>query len=395
VTTYTATSTSELPGGSVPLEHIVCTEQLWLRPRREPDYQSESRALSRLSLALAASPTSILQSLADTLLDVFKADSAGVSLLTEDEESFHWPAIAGDWKPHLGGGTPRNFGPCGDVLDRNAPMLFSHWEKRYPYLLEATPLAEEGLLVPFYVNGKGVGTIWAISHGHARRFDAEDLRQLESLARFASAAYQVVQINSDLDQQKRTEQHHRLLIDELNHRVKNTLALVQSFAIHTFEPSPERDTFEGRIMAVARSHDLLSQATWKAIPLRELLKIKLDPYKNGSSYELQGPAVELRPKAGLALGLAFHELSTNAAKYGALSGRGGIVRVSWALHGSGERRRLSVIWKEERGPRIDARPKKGFGLRLIERSLSLELDGHAAFRFEPDGFVCDFEVPLD
>jgi two-component sensor histidine kinase len=380
-------------GVSVPLDAIVCTQQLWLRPRRLPDYETESRAFSRLAAALASSPTTILQALADAILDVFKADSAGVSLLTPDEKNFHWPAIAGCWKPHLGGGTPRNFGPCGDVLDQNAPILFSHWEKRYPYLLETMPLAEEGLLVPFYKHAKPIGTIWAISHGQ-RKFDAEDLRQLETIARFASAAYQVLQISADLDEQKRTEQHHRLLIDELNHRVKNTLALVQSFAIHTFRASPERDKFEGRIMAVARSHDLLSQATWKSISLRDLLRIKLDPYKNGSTYELEGPAVELRPKTALALGLAFHELSTNAAKYGALSGHAGLIRVSWSVRGENEQRQLSVCWKEEGGPEVKPVRKRGFGLRLIERSLSLELNGQVRFRFEPPGLLCELEIPL-
>jgi len=177
-----------------PLEAIQCTERLALRPKRAPDYEAENRALTGLVQALADSPSTILQKLADVLLEVFRADSAGISLLTEDRKSFYWPAIAGAWQPHVGGGTPRDFGPCGDVLDRNAPLLFTHWERRYPYLLEAVPLAEEGLLVPIYVRGKTVGTLWAIAHDHRRQFDSEDLRQLESFARFASAAYQAVQI---------------------------------------------------------------------------------------------------------------------------------------------------------------------------------------------------------
>jgi PAS domain S-box-containing protein len=122
-----------------------------------------------------------------------------MSLLAEDGRSFRWAAIAGEWSPHLGGGTPRDFGPCGDVLDHDRPLLFKHWERRYPYLSEATPLAEEGLLVPFYVGGKAAGTIWTIAHSHHRKFDSEDLRQLESMGRFASAAYQVVQL---LDEQE-------------------------------------------------------------------------------------------------------------------------------------------------------------------------------------------------
>jgi len=180
--------------GLVPLAAVLCTEELWRRPRRPPDFETENRALGKLADALARSPQTILQTLADTLLEVFKADSAGMSLLTEDGRNFYWGAIAGAWSPHLGGGTPRDFGPCGDVLDCNRPLLFTHWERRYPYLTEATPLAEEGLLVPFHVAGKAVGTIWTIAHGDYRKFDAEDLRQLESIGRFASAAYQTVQL---------------------------------------------------------------------------------------------------------------------------------------------------------------------------------------------------------
>lgn len=181
------------PAGAAPLSSILLTEELQRRPSRAPEHARENSALVSLVSALADSPGSILQTLADKVLEVLQADSAGLSLLTKDEARFYWAAIAGAWGPHLGGGTPRTFGPCGDVLDRNAPMLFTHWERRYPYLGSALPLADEGLLVPFHVNGKAVGTIWAIAHDTRRRFDAEDLRLLESLGRFASAAYQAVE----------------------------------------------------------------------------------------------------------------------------------------------------------------------------------------------------------
>jgi GAF domain-containing protein len=123
----------------------------------------ENSALVALTSALADSPQTILQTLADKVLEVLQADSAGLSLLTKDGKRFYWAAIAGAWQPHIGGGTPRDFGPCGDVLDHNRSMLFTHWERRYPYLSTAIPLADEGLLVPFHVNGKAVGTIWAIA----------------------------------------------------------------------------------------------------------------------------------------------------------------------------------------------------------------------------------------
>lgn len=175
----------------VALESILYTDELDRRPSRPPDYEKENRALIALVQALADSPGDILQILADTILATLDCGSAGISLLTRDGGTrFYWPAIAGVWKPHIGGGTPRDFGPCGDVLDSNKPLLFKHVERRYTYFAPVQPAVEEALLVPFYVAGKAVGTIWAIAHDDRRRFDAEDKRQLETLARFASAAYQ-------------------------------------------------------------------------------------------------------------------------------------------------------------------------------------------------------------
>jgi len=176
----------------VPLESILLTEQLHRRPSRSPDREAENQALAALAQALADSPEIIFQVLTDTARELLHIGSAGISLLTKDGKRFCWAAITGEWSAHVGGGTPRDFGPCGDVLDCNAPLLFTHWERRYPYLAAAKPPAEEGLLVPFHVDGKAVGTIWAMTHDLDRKFDAEDLRLLQNLARFASAAYRAV-----------------------------------------------------------------------------------------------------------------------------------------------------------------------------------------------------------
>ena len=177
----------------------MCTEELHRRPSRPPDHQKENRALVKLVGALADSPGTILQTLAERILDITQCDSAGLSLLTRDGKTpdvcgkrFYWPAIAGTWNPHVGGGTPRDFGPCGDVLDQNRTLLFRHFERRYPYLLPVIPAAEECLLVPFYVAGEAVGTIWAIMHSDRRKFDAEDDRVMASLGKFATSAYQAL-----------------------------------------------------------------------------------------------------------------------------------------------------------------------------------------------------------
>ena len=209
---------------AAPLESIICTDELLKRPRRPPDHERENSALAGLVSALADSPRTILQTLADKVLEILDADSAGLSLLTKDENRFYWAAIAGAWRPHLGGGTPRDFGPCGDVLDCNTTMLFTHWERRYPYLSAAMPLAEEGLLVPFFVSGKAVGTIWVIAHRNHRKFDAEDQRLLESMGRFASAAYQTVEsieeLKSEVAAREKAETELRELTDSLERQVR-------------------------------------------------------------------------------------------------------------------------------------------------------------------------------
>jgi PAS domain-containing protein len=215
---------TSIPRGAAPLESILLTEELRRRPARPPDYEKENCALVALVSALADSPRTILQTLADKVLAILDADSAGLSLLTKDKKRFYWAAIAGAWRPHIGGGTPREFGPCGDVLDRNIALLFTHWERRYPYLGTAAPLAEEGLVVPFFVNGRSVGTIWAISHNTDRKFDTEDLRILESVGRFASAAHQTFEsiegLRLEIAGRKKAEQELRKLTDGLEAQVQ-------------------------------------------------------------------------------------------------------------------------------------------------------------------------------
>jgi PAS domain S-box-containing protein len=196
---------ASIPTGTAPLEAILCTEELQRRSSRPPNYEKENSALVKLVSALADSPRTVLQMLAETILEITQCDSAGLSLLTRDGKTphvdgkrFYWPAIAGMWNPHVGGGTPRNFGPCGDVLDQNRTLLFRHFERRYPYLMPVIPAAEECLLVPFYVAGEAVGTIWAILHSDRRKFDAEDDRVMASLGKFASSAYQALAHIEDL-----------------------------------------------------------------------------------------------------------------------------------------------------------------------------------------------------
>src|SRR5216683_1838778 len=221
-----------IPVAGASLESILCTEELQRRPSRPTDYEKENCALVALMSVLADSPSTIFQKVAETILDITQCDSAGLSLLTSDGKRpdvcgkrFYWPAIAGMWNPHVGGGTPRNFGPCGDVLDQNRTLLFRHFERRYPYLMPVIPAAEECLLVPFYVDGKAVGTIWAIMHSDRRKFDAEDDRVMASLGKFSSSAYQALVHIEDLKfqvaEREKAEAAVRKLANGLEARIRS------------------------------------------------------------------------------------------------------------------------------------------------------------------------------
>jgi len=172
------------------LKSVLTTAVLSRRFSRVPDYAAENRALIALAKDMTVSPQEILQKLVEAALSLCRAQSAGISLLADDQKSFHWPAIAGQWASHVGSGTPRDFGPCGTVLDRNTALIFSHPERDFPYFSEVQPSVEEALLIPFYVSNKAVGTIWVIAHNQGHSFDSEDLRVMTNLATFAAAAYQ-------------------------------------------------------------------------------------------------------------------------------------------------------------------------------------------------------------
>ena len=183
-----------LTAGPTELVSVRRATALDQHPSREADHQAENAALVELAEVLASAPQDILQALTEAALKLCQAQSAGISLLEDADhrQRFHWRALAGRWSHISNGGTPRDFGPCGTVLDFNEPLLFSHPERDFPYIGEITPPIEDALLVPFHVGDQAVGTIWVVSHDETKRFDAEDLRVMTNLSKFAAAAYQTL-----------------------------------------------------------------------------------------------------------------------------------------------------------------------------------------------------------
>lgn len=203
--------------------------------------------------------------------------------------------------------------------------------------------------------------------------------------------------NTDITERLEAEEQRTLLINELNHRVKNTLATVQSLVMQTIRhaPSPDdvRGLVEARLIALSRAHDVLTQRNWQDAELTELVARAIAPFA-ASRIVAEGPSVQVTPKQALALSMALHELATNAAKYGALSADDGAVAVTWGVGEGACGPELRLTWTESGGPPVAAPTRRGFGARLIERSLGADLGGSARLEFPPDGLRAEFRAPL-
>jgi two-component system CheB/CheR fusion protein len=190
------------------------------------------------------------------------------------------------------------------------------------------------------------------------------------------------------------EEQQKVLAAELSHRVKNTLAVVSSIAERTLPDNEAKRNLVGRFHALGHTHSLLSQAGWTEAPLREVIAAELAPHASGDGASIKGPPVMLKPQAALLMTLVIHELTTNAAKYGALSVPGGRVEVAWSIAGD-RPPRLDLTWWESGGPNIEALPKRGFGAELIERGIRFELQGEAKLETVNGGLHCRIVIPAN
>ena len=210
----------------------------------------------------------------------------------------------------------------------------------------------------------------------------------------------VVGVNIDVSERKRAEEQQRTLHAELDHRVKNVLAAVSAIAAHTKAASSSMDDFvaalDNRIQSMASTHELLTRSRWAGAPLRELLRRELAPYASGDNTCIEGPEVVLRTEAAQATASVLHELTTNAAKYGALSRREGLVLVRWQWATNGRAAEpLTIDWKEIGGPPVDARRKANYGSSVITDLVPYELRGTADLVFTPEGVRCRLSVPTE
>jgi two-component sensor histidine kinase len=229
-----------------------------------------------------------------------------------------------------------------------------------------------------------IGTLCVLDT-RVRTLDDQQANALRRLAR---------QVMSQMEL-RRAVRLQGLLAHELQHRVKNTLAMVQAIANQTFRNTSDaeaKSAFTARLIALSRAHDILTETSWSAAPMRDLVTGALAAHRTGQGrFAISGPDLNVGPRPALSLALALHELATNAAKYGALSNQSGRIGLAWSVHQGTFR----LVWSESGGPPVTAPTRRGFGSRLVERSLASELGAEVRFSFEPEGLRCEVSAPFD
>ncbi|WP_181704235.1 PAS domain-containing protein [Chthonobacter albigriseus] len=237
------------------------------------------------------------------------------------------------------------------------------------------------------------------------------VRWIEGSGRFLYDAeghpVQLIGVNIDVTERvrhiadlERADRHLRLLVNELNHRVKNTLASVQSIAAQTLRPGVEvaeaREAFAARLVALAGAHDVLTRENWEGADLRDVVAGAIGPFeaRKGERFHLEGPEARLPPKLAVTLAMALHELCTNAVKYGALSTDAGCVSITWTVAEDRGGSTLALTWTERGGPVVTLPTHRGFGTRLIEKGLTFDVGGSVDLSFDPTGVVCRIRTQL-
>lgn len=206
-------------------------------------------------------------------------------------------------------------------------------------------------------------------------------------------------VSIDVTDRKRNEEHRALLADELNHRVKNSMATMQSIAHQTLRHATSLDdarkTLDARLQSLSLAHDVLTRVSWVGAPLADVVEAALRAFRGGAEqrFHIGGPEVWLTPRLTLALSMTLHELATNAVKYGALSTDRGCVTLRWEVEGE-RPAQLRMRWEEAGGPEVVAPTRKGFGSRLVERALTAEVGGATAIDYARSGVIFTLEAPL-
>jgi two-component sensor histidine kinase len=374
---------------------VYITEELMHRAAPEPDYLREKLALQDLARQMVDHPAEVLPHLVDLSIEICNAIAGGISLYDKSAQVFRWHYLRGSLAQFEGATTPRHYSPCGTTLDLNKPTLVQRPERAYSWLVDANVSLAECLLVPLYLGGsEPLGTLWIVSENEGH-FNESHSKTLTELAGFAGIALQMVRtetmLQEALDQQE-------VLTQEIGHRVKNLFAItdgmIRMTARNSTSPDEMAKSLSGRLHALAGAHGLVMKAfnqkgSSTEADFGELLKTILLPHQR-SSIAFDGPPVQLGEKSTTSLALIFHELATNAAKYGALSSDHGTINVAWRT----DEGHLLIDWQETGGPTTTIPQKKGFGSTLSATTINRH-GGTISYDWKPEGLFVSMRVPID
>ncbi len=300
----------------------------------------------------------------------------------------------------------------GHLLDGTITSWNRGAEKIFGYLANETIGKPLSILVPEGENDEMPGVLERVKRGDAvQNFEilraAKDGKHIQmslTVSPVRDSEGRIIAASTvarDVSEKAQAEQQRTLLMGELDHRVKNTLATVHSIAAQTASNATSlgefTEAFEARLLALSQTHNLLTDEHWRGASLRQILAIELSPYSPDADdprFALDGEDIDLTPAQALALGMAFHELTTNAGKYGAFSNAAGRLNVSWVIDNVASETRLRLRWIETGGPPVTQPTRRGFGSRLLERGLPYETEGEVSLEFAPKGVRCTISMPL-
>lgn len=300
-------------GACVSLDDVLITGQLYERPSRQSDYQAENEGLTALAQELATAPGKVLQKLCDVALKLCRAHSAGISIKEEIDgvRIFRWRALAGEMSHYLQGMLPRDFAPCGIVVDENAPQLFTRPVLHFPYVQKVEPYIYEVLLIPFRVAGRPVGTVWIVSSTEERQFDAEDVRLLTNLSQFAAASYQALQSQEAIQEvnirlEAEVQQHQALLKTLEIERERLTELFEQTPAFIAVLQGPEHifERANPPYLQLVGHRDILGKSIRDALPEIEVqgfIELLNNVYRTGKPFIGKEMRVLLQEKEGTTL----------------------------------------------------------------------------------------------
>ena len=383
---------------------VYYTGELMQRPARRTDYLREKQAMQDLAAEMADRPEGVLPHFVDLAMELTGGVAAGLSLYEKDPMPgvFRWRYLRGVLAQFEGATTPRDFSPCGVTLDEKRPVLARNPELVYDWISDADIVVPEVMLVPLYVGGlEPLGTLWIVAD-KAGHFDSGHAREITELASFVGIALRIHRTEQSL---QAALEEQELLTREMGHRLKNVFALTEGLLRISARAAQTKEelvrVMSGRIQALASAHAMVRRdfnevgLASRASGLDAVIRAMMRPHdqldRGVSRFTITGPDMHCGEHALNGIALVFHELATNAAKYGALKTAQGHVSIDWRDEGD----TVALSWIERGGPRLtDGPDRTGFGTKLLADTVTRQFGGTISHEWKPEGLVLAMTLPV-